>query len=346
MNPPVFHLVRSGMLRRVLSIFALFLATLFALSRPVDAQTPQATTTLRIATLAPRGSTWHRVFTAWGNSLRTETGGRLAIDVEALGAGDEMEIVRRLRAGQLDGASLTAIGIGQIARPVLVLQAPGVFESYEQLDRARTTLDAELRAMLAEGGMSLMGWSDYGQGRIFSTRPITRPSDFAQAHPWVLENDPMFAEFLRVVGATGVPLPIGGVRAALEAGRIDTVVASATAVSALQWHQRLTHATQDSNAILVGATVLAKARVDGLPADLREALERTARQAHDVLQRTVRRDDQRYFDTLVSRHGIQAVSASDHAAEWRQAAERTRERLIGRVYTREQLDRAMAAARR
>lgn len=328
----------------LLASLALSLALVPGVSpRPAGAQ--EAGTTLRIATLAPRGSTWHRVFTAWGNSLRTQTGGRLSIQVQPAGAGDELALVRRMRANEIDGASFTAVGIGQIARPVLVLQAPGVFEGYEQLDRARASMDAELRGHFEQNGASLMGWSDYGEGRIFSTRPIRRPADLAQAHPWVLENDPMFSEFLRVVGATGVPLPIGGVMGALNASRIDTVVASATAASALQWHTRLTHVTSESNAVLVGATLISKARVDALPADLQQALRDTARQAHDALQRTVRRDDARYYDALVSRHGMQTVDVSEHASEWRQAAQQTRERLVGRIYSREQLDRAMAAAR-
>lgn len=301
--------------------------------------------TLRISTLAPRGSAWHRVFTAWGNSLRTQTNGRLTIQVTAAGAGDEMQLVRRLRAREIDGASFTAVGIGQIARPVLVLQAPGVFDSYEQLDRARAAMDAELRALFAENGVALMGWSDYGQARVFSTRPIRRPSDFREAHPWVLENDPIFPELLRVIGAQGVPLPIGGVMQALEQGRIDTVVASATAASALQWHTRLNHVLQQTNAVLLGATLFSKERVDALPADLQQALRDTAAQAHEALQRTIRRDDDRYYQTLSTRPGMTIVDGSQFESEWRQVAQQTRERLVGRVYSRELLDRAIAAAR-
>lgn len=141
--------------------------------------------TLRIATLAPRGSAWHRVFTAWGNSLRTQTGGRLTIQVTPASAGDEMQLVRRLRAREIDGASFTAVGIGQIARPVLALQAPGVLDSYEQLDRARTALDAELRGLFAENGVALMGWSDYGRSvaRRTSARPTRGCSRTTRSSP-------------------------------------------------------------------------------------------------------------------------------------------------------------------
>lgn len=314
-----------------------------AIARRAMAQ--DAPITLRISTLAPRGSAWHRVFTAWGNSLRTQTNGRLTIQVTPAGVGDEMQLVRRLRAREIDGASFTTLGIAQIARPVLVLQAPGVFDSYEQLDRARAAMDAELRALFSENGVALMGWSDYGLARVFSTRPIRRPADFREARPWVTENDPIFPELLRVIGAEGIPLPISGVMSALEQGRIDTVVASATAASALQWHTRLTHVLQQTNAVLLGATLFSKERVDALPADLQQALRETAAQAHETLQRTVRRDDDRYFQTLSTRPGMTVVDGSQFESEWRQVAQQTRERLVGRLYSRELLERAIAAAR-
>jgi TRAP-type C4-dicarboxylate transport system substrate-binding protein len=319
-------------------------ALVTASGKPRDAVAQDAAISLRIATVTPRGSVWHRVLTAWGNSLRTATGGRLTIQVQSAGAGDERNLVRSLRARQIDGASLTAIGLGEIAQPILVLQAPGVAESYEGLDRTRTAMDGELRRLLEQNGVVHLGWSDYGRARIFSTRPVARPSDLRQALPWVMPDDPMFPELLRVVGATGVPAPIGDVMGALHAGRIDTVVASATAVTVLQWHTRLTHVTQQSYAVLIGGTVISRERYEALPPDLQQALRDTARQAHETLQRMVRRDDDRYHEMLIQR-GTTPVDASAHEAEWRQVAQQARERLVGRLFSRELLERALSAGR-
>lgn len=336
------------MVRRSQLFTAVVLASLVALAgiapRDVGAQQP-TTTTLRFAVLAPRGSTWHRVFTAWGNSLRTRTNGQLTIQVESVSPGDEPALVRRIRAGELDGACLTAVGIGEIAQSALVLQAPGVYDDYAPLDRARAAMDSELRAIFAQNGVVLMGWADYGRGRIFSTRPIAQPSDFRQAHTWTLPNDPMSAEFLRAVGGTGVPLPIGQVMAGLNDGRIDTVVASATAVSALQWHTRLTHVSSQASTVLVGGTFLSKARFDALSPALQEALVVTGAQAHTALQTAVRRDDDRFYEALTTRHGMTPVDVTPHRAQWQQIAQRARDAMVGRLYTRELLDRALAAAR-
>lgn len=308
-----------------------------------DAQAP-TTTTLRFAVLAPRGSTWHRVFTAWGNTLRTQTQGAVTIQVQTASPGDERSLVTQLRNGQLDGANFTAVGLGHVARPALVLQAPGVFSDYAALDRARTAMDPELRALFEQNGTVLMGWSDFGRGRVFATRPVARPADLRGAHAWVLPDDPIAPEFLQVVGATPVPLPLGGVLGALGSQQVDTVVASATAVSALQWHTRLTHVMQQSDAVLVGGTLMSKTRFDALSPAHQQILRDTARQAHETLNRTVRRDDDRFFQSLTA-HGMQTVDASAHSAEWRQAAQQARDRLVGRVFDRALLDRALAAGR-
>jgi len=328
----------------VMALFALGLVTLPGTApRGADAQD---TTTLRIATLAPRGSAWMRVFNAWNNSLRQRTNNRLQLRVYAGGSqGDERDVIRKIRIGQLDGAAVTSTGLGLIVRPILVLQAPGVVETYRQLDRAREAMSDEFGQQFEANGVKLLGWGDVGEGRIFSNQPIRRPRDLRSVRPWVWRDDSMFGTFLEVVGANGVRLGVPEVLPALSTGQIDTVVASATAASALQWHTRVTHVTEQANTFLIGATLLSKQKYDSLPADLRQALDETSEQAHSTLVRRIRRDDRRYYRALTTRHGLTAVDLSAHESEWDQAAEQTRNRLAGRLYPRALMQRVMRAAR-
>ncbi len=307
--------------------------------------TAQSPTIIRLAMIPPRTSEWGRVFSAWNASLRTASGGTLQIHLEPSGStGDEVEFVRRIRSDQIDAASLSALGLAAIDRSLLALQAPGAVENAAQLDRARTVLDAQLRAQLASNGMVLLGWSDLGQARIFSSRVIRRPGDLHDAHPWQPQNDVIFAELLSRVGATGIPLPLAGVLPALADGRVDTVAASATAVSALQWRTHLTHVMRPSNAVLIGATVYSKADYDHLTDEQRTALDTTAAQAHAQLLARVRRSDDAYYAELLTR-GMIEDDATPYDAEWRTAAQQTRDALVGRLYTRAQLDAVMTAAR-
>lgn len=335
------HISRRGWL---LGLVVAGLCLLVPGSNPAPAEA-QETITLRIATLAPRGSAWMRVFNAWNNSLREATNQRLQIRFYPGGSqGDERDVVRKIRIGQLDGGAVTATGLSLIVRPVLVLQAPGVIQSYRQLDRARTALRGELEGQFVSNGVHLLGWGDVGEGRIFSNRPIERPADLRSVRPWVWRDDNMFSTFLQVVGANGVRLGVPEVLPALSTGQIDTVVASATAASALQWHTRVTHVTQQNNSILIGATILSEERFQALPEDLQTALMETSERAHATLVRRIRRDDRRYFTALTTRHGLTAVDITAHQSEWDDVARQTRNRLAGRVYPRDLMQRVQSAA--
>jgi TRAP-type C4-dicarboxylate transport system substrate-binding protein len=332
------------MIERRREFFLLACAALFALPgavpQPATAQTP---TTMRIRMVYPRTSTWGTVFNAWNNSLRTASGGTLQIHLDSAGStGDEVQFVRDLRAGSVECASLSAIGLAEVDRSLLALQAPGAIASEAELDRVRTTLDTQLRQTFLDHGTVLMGWSDLGRARIFSTHAITAPDDLAHSHPWQLPSDPIFGELLTRVHATGVPLPLAGVMPALVSGQVDTVVASATAVSALQWHTHLTHVMRPSSAVLIGATVCSRSFYDGLTAEQRTALDTTAADAHTQLRARIRRADEGAYTALVGR-GLVEDDATSHGAEWRAIAQQTRDALVGRLYTRAQLDAVMAA---
>lgn len=321
-------------MKRRFHVFVVLLAALAVLvpgtaARPADAQ--QAVT-LRIATLAPSGSSWMRVFNAWNNSLRQRTGNRLQLRFYPGGvAGDERDAIRKMRAGQMDGAAVTSLGLGQVVRPVLVLQLPGLFERYNQIDTVRTQLAGEFETQFETAGFKLLGWGDAGQARIFSHRPIVTPSDLRQTRIWAWRDDPIFNEFLHVIGANGVNLGVPEVYTGLQTNRIDAFPSSALAAVALQWFTRATHVTRQSDGVLVGATILKKERFDALPEDLRTALLETSRQAHEALMRTIRRDDDRAFQTI-TQHGVTAVDTSAHRAEWQRAGQQTRQRLSGRLY--------------
>lgn len=323
---------------------ALVLTLALALAASATVAQPPATTattTLRLATLAPRGSAPYRVMSAWGNSLREATGGALTLHVQS--SSDEAAFVGQLQHHTIEAAAVTSVGLSTLCRPVLVLQAPGVVEDYPQADHARAALDAALRAELSTNGLTLLGWGEAGRGRIFSTHAVASPTDVAAAHPWQLPGDAIFGEFLTQIHATPVPLGLSGVLPALAGHSVDVVLGSATIVNALQWHTHLTHVIAGSRAVLLGATVLTRSTYEALPAAQRTALDTTAAQAHTRLLHDIRTSDERAYATLVSR-GMVETNAATHDAAWIAAAAATRRALVGRLYTQALLHQAWTAA--
>lgn len=327
-------------MKRRAVLLAPLLVLVFAVPGTVPEQADaQQTVTIRLATVAPRGSAWMRGFTMWNRRLQEETHGKVRLQIYPGGtSGDERTVVRKLRAGQLDAAAMTTTGLGLIARPVLVLQAPGVIETYDQLDAVRGELDDELEAAFDDAGFELLGWGDAGQTRLFSKHRIDRPQQLRQVRPWVWRDSPVFVEFLRAAGANGVPLALPEVLAGLSTDRVDTVPGSALAAVALQWFTQVSYVSEQASGVIVGAMVIRKEKYEELDEDSRRVLMETSRGNSDRLARAIRRADRRAYDALVHR-GLTPVDNSAHRAEWEAVAERARNHLTGRLYPADLLHR-------
>jgi TRAP-type C4-dicarboxylate transport system substrate-binding protein len=300
---------------------------------------------IRYATLAPSGSTFGKILKAWSRSLLKVTEGRVELRYYSGGSqGDERDFIRKMRAGQMDAAGITATGLGIIVRPVLVLSSPGLIETYDQLDRVRAKLTPKFQEMFREAGFELLAWADAGQGRIMSTEPILRPSDLRSARPWVWKDDPIFAEFLKVVGANGVRLGVPEVYGALQTKMVDVVPNSCIGAVALQWYTKLNYMSKDTFGIVMGASVIKKEKFDQLtPAD-QAVFKDTAARAAKALDRVVRGDDAKAYEVLLKR-GMKLVDTSPYLDEWEKAGAETRERLTGRVFSKSLLEEAEAAAK-
>jgi TRAP-type C4-dicarboxylate transport system substrate-binding protein len=300
----------------------------------VQAQTeaPVAVRTLSIATLAPAGSTWMRVFDAWNREVRRRSNKSLQLRFYPGGVqGDESEVIRKVRGGRLDGAAVTAVGLAQIHRPALVFQMPGMFSTYQQLDRAREGLSAELNSAFENAGFALMGWADVGQTRVFSRTPVRTPQDLAATHPFVWREDLVMPVFYSVIHASPVPLQVPEVLSAFQTHRIDSIIVPPVACVALQWAGHITHMTDMPSSISIGAVVLGRNQLNSLTPEHQTILSETAAQFHALARRNLRADETNTLASLQQRNvTVVPVDAAQRAA-WEHVFSETRSRLAGQL---------------
>lgn len=319
-------------------------ATSAAIFDPDGVQAAGAEHTIRVATLAPKGSSWMRVFDAWSRTVTKRTGGRLRLHFYSGGAaGDERDAVRKMRAGQIDAAAVTTVGLGQIVRASLVLQAPGALYSYEQIEAVRKALSTEFEGQFASAGFQLLGWQDAGQSRLFSNHKLLQPADMRRTRMWSWKDDPTWQSVLAAAGVSGVPLGLPEVYPALRTRRIDAFPGTALAAVAFQWFTRARFVTQEPRGIVIGATVIKRERLDALPTELAEVLIETGRTAHQALARSIRNDDERAFAAITGR-GVEAVSVARDEEAWLELLKKARHSLVGKLYTADLLARVEAAA--
>lgn len=305
-------------------------------------------TTIKLACLAPAGSSWDKVFRAWSNSLSKETGGALSFQIYPGGQkGDERDVIRRMKLGELDAGLMTSVGLGQIVRPTYVLQMPGIIDGYKQLNYVREKLSSEFGAMFEKEGYTLLGWGDAGFLRQFSKKPILMPEDLKSVRPWVPRDDPALPEMMKIIGANGVPLGIPEVFPALQTGMVDTVVVSALAAVALQWFRYVTHMTEEAPVAIVGATVLRTEFFKALPPDHQKKLMETSKKAHTALNDSIVKEDAAAYKTLTSR-GIKVYKAQgtpEQKKAWDALNTEVNKRMTGRLWSKELLEKVQTLAK-
>jgi TRAP-type C4-dicarboxylate transport system substrate-binding protein len=295
-------------------------------------------TVIRFASLAPPGSAFMKVMKAWNRSLKKATQNRVELRFYSGGSqGDERDFIRKVRAGQVDAAGVTTTGLGMVVRPVLVLSTPGLITEYDQLERARTELGPRFNAMFEDAGFKNMAWGEAGKNRIFSVEKFEKPEDLKALRPWAWKDDPIFAELMRIVGANPVRMGVPEVYGGLQTRMIDVVPTSSIAAVAMQWYTRLNYVAKDNFAIIVGGSLIKREKFDQLSEPDQKALMGTSERAARALDTLARRDDDRAYDSMVSR-GMVEVDISEHAAEWDAVAAQTRKNLTGRVYSKSLLE--------
>jgi len=233
----------------------------------------QEVRTIKFATLAPEGSTWMNEMKGLAEDVEKRTSGRIRFKFYAGGvAGDEKDVIKKIRIGQLQAGGFTGIGLGEVAHEVRLLDAPWLFRSPAELEHVRVKFGKELSADVEKGGFVVLGWTDLGSVYVFSKDPIAGPDDMKQAKMWIWEGDPIAKAAYDALGVNPVPLSVIDVMQSLQTGMIDAVYGPPLGVVALQWFQKVKNIYPVPMAESTGAVMISKKFFDAIPEDDRKAL--------------------------------------------------------------------------
>src|SRR5215475_6451774 len=133
------------------------------------AREARAAEVIKIGTLAPAASPWGQVFKIWAEAVKKRTNEGVELQFFWNGQqGDEGAMVGKMKDGQLDGAAVTAVGLGKIYKPIVALQIPGLFTTWAKLDAARDAMKGEFEKGVSDAGFTLLGWGDVGAAHVMS----------------------------------------------------------------------------------------------------------------------------------------------------------------------------------
>lgn len=242
--------------------------------------------TLKFATLLPTGTSWTKLLDDWVKEVEQKSNGRIKFKMYSGGVmGDEPDVLRKIRKGQLHGGLFTGYGIGRIYSPARVLEMPFLFKSVEESDHVRESIMPDLEIGFREKGFELLGWPEVGFIHLFSTKPITSLDDIRNRRIWLWQGDPLGEAFFKAAEIDPIPLSIMDVYTQLAAkhGSIDTVYTSTFGAIALQWYSKLKYATHIPLTNAIGGVIVSNHFYNKLPTDLQQLLKTTGEKlGHDI----------------------------------------------------------------
>ena len=292
---------------------------------------PAAIERPRFATLAPRGTLYHRELLEVGEAWRLATGAPAGFTVFTDGIqGDELDIVRKMRIGQLNGAMISVVGLSAIEPGVAALQyMPLVFRSWEEVDAVSRRLRPQLEQRIEKNGFVVLYWGEAGWVRYFTKTAAVRPGEFQRLKIFCWSGTPQQVELMRALGYQPVSLETADILPSLQTGLIDAVPVIASWALAAQVDGIAPHMLDMRWVPIVGAAVVTRKTWEGMSPQVQQAVRQASAQASEALRAERERADQAAIEAMRKR-GLKVHELPPEAlAEWQQLVAKSYPRIRG-----------------
>jgi TRAP-type C4-dicarboxylate transport system substrate-binding protein len=296
---------------------------------------------IKFATLATEGSTWLNVMREYDAAVRKESGGRLGFRIYAGGVqGEDKDVMRKIRLGQLHSAGITGVGIGEISPKLRIHDAPFLFENYAEVDHFLKTFEEELNQEFVKNDYVLLGWAEVGFVYVLTNTPVRSVKDMNGVKMWSWEGDQIAEAAFRALGISPIPLSVVDVLTSLQTGLINGAYTSPLAAVALQWNTRVKYMLNVPLADASGAVVVSKKKYDTFPPDLQEILIRNGKKYMAELTKKSRNENAAAIQTM-KRNGVQIVEVKDSAMlkDFALTGKKARQSLVGKLFDQDFLNR-------
>jgi TRAP-type C4-dicarboxylate transport system substrate-binding protein len=310
----------------------------------LPATSPAKPLVIKIATLAPEGSSWSNTFNAIDIEVKKKTNNEVHFKIYPGGVlGDEKDMLRKMHIGQIHGAALTSAGLSAIFSEMDVFQIPFIFQSHDEVDYVINEMDAFFRDGFDKNGYVLLGWSEGGFVRLMSTIPIATLDELRKAKVWTWEDSPMTKAIFDEANVSAIPLSVPDVLVGLQTGLVDVVYAPPTGAISLQWFTKTKYMTDVNLIYLIGALVIKKSVFKKMSPAHQQILMDACQSQMDQLKVTIRMENQEAIQVM-TKHGVKIIQPSpEQTQEFKDVANRAMQRLTGKSFSKKVRDDVITA---
>jgi TRAP-type transport system periplasmic protein len=299
---------------------------------------------LRIGSVVPKNSLYHRQLLEMGQAWRTAQGVEARFAVFTDGAqGGEAELVRRMHIGQLQGALMSVTGLHDIEPSISALQSlPLLFRNWEEVDHVRERIRPTMEKRFLERGFVVLCWGDAGWVRFFSKTPAMLPADYKGRRFFAWGSEPQQQAIMKSLGYIPVPLETTDILPAVQTGMIDVLPSTPYFALASQVYATASHMLEINWAPIVGALVVTRRAWEAMSPAGQQALKQAGELAGQQMRAQARLEVTEAASAMEKRGLTIHRPTREQMGEWYALAEQLYPRLRGTLVPAEAFDEVFA----
>jgi TRAP-type transport system periplasmic protein len=324
---------------RVGSICSLVLALILAAP---GVRAAEKTVRVKLGTLAPAGTSYHKALQAMGEKWRKASNGAVQLVIFPGGTqGSEADMVGLMQTGNLDAGLLTTSGLAEIDPSALATQVmPLFFHNLDEMDYVSEKLRPQLDARLLAKGYVALFWCDSGWVQFFSKSPVLHPDDLRKLKIYCGTDIPAEYDLWKASGFKPIAMDAPSIPQGLLSGTISAVPTVAIFALAAQLDSQAKYMLEINWAPLVGACVVQKKAWDRVPAGVREEFLKIAEETGKQVKAAGRAEGESAVAALVKRGLVVTKTTPEVDAEWRTLIDKVQDQIRGKIIPAELFDEA------
>jgi TRAP-type C4-dicarboxylate transport system substrate-binding protein len=303
--------------------------------------------TIKLATLAPPNTTWHKALLDMGDAWMKTTEGRVKMTVYAGGSqGSEDATLRMMRPGidTLQAGLYTAGALAQVDDSFNVFAMPFFFESDDEELAVQNKLAPILEQRLQAKGYRLLNWGTGGWVQMFSKKPLKTLEDVKAAKLFTSKGDDRMVQFYASNGFHPVALLPSDIPAQLKlsTGLIDTAPFPPYAALSFQIFRDAKYMLDVHAAPFVGATIISSDAWNKISADDQTKVMAAAKAMETRIRAEGPKQDADSLTAMQAR-GLTVIKPdAKAAADFRAAANKLNASMRGQMVPADVYDLAVA----
>lgn len=315
-------------MRKLMKILVAIAA--LSVAAPAAAQQVQ----LKIATIAPEGSTWVNEARKGAEEVTRRTSSRVTFRFYPGGTmGSDLAVLRKMRIGQLHGGAILSGSLATVDNSAELYNLPLLFQNYDEVDWLRTRFDQKIIDRIEDDGYAVLGFVETGFVYLMSTKPARSLKDLQGRKVWMPEGDSISKAIVDEAGLSPVPLGLADVMTGLQTGLVDTVAAPPVAAVALQWFTKANYVTDLPITYVYGALVVSEKALDRMAPEDQAIVREVMGRVTATLDGKAR-DDNAGARTALEKQGVTFLSPTDETTRrWQViASDATRSLISSQSY--------------